>query len=70
MFCDERLEKIEQLVSNSLNENAAAQKVCVYELIVRHSYQRDCFVQGGLGAVNSRVYAVKVIMIATALDPM
>lgn len=56
MISDERLEKIEQLVSSSLNDQSVLQKVSNFGV---SSYVSQ-FLQGGLGAVNARVYAVKV----------
>ena len=58
MISDERLDKMEKSISESLNEEATLAKVdchafvSIVVLIVR--------VKGGLNAVNARVYAVKV----------
>lgn len=58
MLSDERLHKIEQLISDSLNEDAAVQKVSSRYLPAASAL--TSLRKGGLGAANARVYAVKV----------
>ncbi|TFK57730.1 hypothetical protein OE88DRAFT_1671924 [Heliocybe sulcata] len=57
MISDERLAKIEKLVCQSLNEDATPAKACIQPLLSTRSLMHGK--QGGLGAVNARVYAVK-----------
>jgi hypothetical protein len=56
MLSDERLAKIESLVCTHLNEDILPAKVCTlqHDVLIIHS------LQGGISAVNARVYAVKV----------
>ena len=58
MLSDERLANIEELVSAHLNEETATSKVGVYVPPLLCS-AIIILSQGGLGAVNARVYAVK-----------
>lgn len=62
MLSDERLAKIEGLVCANLNEDGAPAKVgsrpSSFYQFVAHSLSHYC--KGGIAAVNSRVYAVKV----------
>ncbi|KAJ7874954.1 DNA mismatch repair protein MutS, partial [Mycena olivaceomarginata] len=55
MLSDERLAKIESLVCTHLNEDILPAKVCTlqHDVLIIHS------LQGGISAVNARVYAVK-----------
>ena len=59
MILDERLDKIASLIGQSLNDEAAPAKVrcAICEFIPAHN---QTVFQGGLNAVNARVYAVKV----------
>lgn len=58
MISDERVDKIDTIVQASLNEECAPAKVAVRQNVtIFFDLQR---IQGGLGAVNARVYAVRV----------
>ena len=60
MIMDERLDRIEKRVCESLNEEAAPAKVLYNSHMSQLSCDRSLCIQGGLNAVNARVYAVKV----------
>jgi hypothetical protein len=55
MISDERLAKIGELIARNLNEDGAPSKV-----ILHITFTRLTKFKGGIGAVNARVYAVKV----------
>ena len=60
MISDDRLEKIEESICASLNEEATPAKVgWPYNILALDSLL-TFDVKGGLNAVNARVYAVKV----------
>jgi hypothetical protein len=61
MLSDERLVKVERLVSESLNEDASLQKVCSLSTCDQDGVN-DFSCQSGIEAINARVYAVKASM--------
>jgi DNA mismatch repair protein MSH4 len=60
MLSDDRISNIEKKVSESLNEDASSSKVRPLIFSVFHLSDKSSTKKGGLGALNMRVYAVKV----------
>jgi DNA mismatch repair protein MSH4 len=59
MISDERLALIERLVNANLNEETSPSKVSLHNNgLCRSMFRRPC-TQGGIGAINARVYAVR-----------
>lgn len=65
MFSDGRIADIEKKISDSLNEDAAPSKVQTIVYLISPLFTLRVTQKGGLGAVNMRVYAVKVRIICS-----